>query len=405
MFHLPAPWTLSPPRWSGFALVPVRKLDTIAETNISRPVLRGFWDCRLHVWTRVVLAKNRVIAADSAPLSVAAVGYLDEGFIMNKAVVILVNGEVLSDKLISTIDDQRERAHQLAENLLPILKSDLQVTILHGNKPQVGYVLYRSELASHVLHAIPLDVCGADTQGATGYMLVQSLHNVLVTEQHRRSVMSVVTQTIVDAEDPLFHQATKAIGPFFDRDKAEQHRLNRNWEMMLEPGRGYRRVVSAPTPVEIVEIEGIKQLVQSGTIVVAAGGGGIPVIRTANGGLKGVEAVVDTDRVSCMIAERLQAPVMIMIIERNDKFALLGLNTEQKHHLTLKQLDSILEREPITSQMVKGKLEAAARFLHTGGEQMIITTLRKLPETLEGKAGLHIGLRRPFKELLGEGVY
>jgi len=323
---------------------------------------------------------------------------------MKKAVVILVNGEVLSDKLISTIDDQREKAHLLAESLLPILKSDLQVAILHGNKPQVGYVLYRSELASHVLHSIPLDVCGADTQGATGYMLAQSLHNVLVAEQHPRSVMSVLTQTIVDAEDPLFHKPTKAIGPFFDRDKAEQHRLNRNWEMLLEPGRGYRRAVSAPTPIEIVEMDGIKQLVQSGTIVVAAGGGGIPVIRTSNGRLQGVEAVVDTDRVSCMIAQNLQAPVMIMIIERNDKFALLGLNTELPRHLTIEKLDAIMERETITSQMVKGKLEAAARFLHTGGEQMIITTLRKLPETLGGKAGLHIGLQRPFVELLAEGV-
>lgn len=310
---------------------------------------------------------------------------------MNKGVVILVNGEVLSDKFGSTIDNQRRKAHELAVDLLPIFQSNLQIALLHGNKPQVGYVLYRSELASHVLHSIPLDVCGADTQGATGYMLVQALHNVLTENQLQRPVMSIVTQTVVDAEDPLFNQSTKAIGPFFDKDKAEQHRQSRGWHMILEPGRGYRRAVSAPVPLEIVEMEGIKQLVANGTIVIAAGGGGIPVVRSENGSLQGVEAVVDTDRVSCMMARQLQAPVLLMIIDRNDKFALMGLNTEQKRHLPLAELDVLLKQETFSSQMVQGKLQAAANFLHGSGEQVMITTLRKLSATLAGQSGLTIG--------------
>lgn len=310
---------------------------------------------------------------------------------MNQAVVILVNGEVLSDKFGSTIESQRRKAHELAAGLLPVFQTDLQIAILHGNKPQVGYVLYRSELASHALHAIPLDVCGADTQGATGYMMVQALHNILADNQLQRPVMSIVTQTVVDAEDPLFNQPTKAIGPFFDKDKAEQHRQNRGWQMILEPGRGYRRAVSAPVPLEIVEMEGIKQLVAGGTIVIAAGGGGIPVVRLADGRLQGVEAVVDTDRVSCMMARQLQAPVLLMIIDRNDKFAMMGLNTEQKRHLSLEELNGLLLQETFVSQMVQGKLQAAANFLHGGGEQVMITTLRKLPATLAGKSGLAIG--------------
>ncbi|MBK8986339.1 MAG: carbamate kinase [Chloroflexi bacterium] len=313
---------------------------------------------------------------------------------MKKAIVILVNGEVLSNKFSSTIDNQRDKAHELAEVLLPIFQSDVQVAILHGNKPQVGYVLYRSELASHALHSIPLDVCGADTQGATGYMLMQSLHNVLAENQLNRPVMSVVTQTVVDSEDPLFNQPTKAIGPFFDKDKAEQHRQSRGWHMLLEPGRGYRRAVSSPVPLEIVEMEGIKQLVESGTIVIAAGGGGIPVVRGNNGRLQGVEAVVDTDRVGCMMAVQLRAPLLLMVIDRNDKFALMGLNTEQQRHLSLEDLDSLLSQETFVSQMVEGKLQAAANFLHSGGEQVIITTLRKLPATLDGKAGLRIGMKQ-----------
>ena len=311
---------------------------------------------------------------------------------MKKAIVILVNGEVLSDKFSSTIDSQRGKAHELAEYLLPIFKSNLRVAILHGNKPQVGFVLYRSELASHLLHSVPLDVCGADTQGATGYMLVQALHNVLVENQLQRPVMSIVTQTVVDAEDPLFHQPTKAIGPYFDRDKAEQHRQNRGWHMLLEPGRGYQRAVSAPRPLEIVEMEGIKQLVESGVVVIAGGGGGIPVVRAPNGCLQGVEAVVDTDRVSCMMAGQLRAPVLLMIIDRDEKFAMMGLSTEQKTDLPLPQLEAVLSSEPFTSQMVRGKLEAAADFLRGGGEQVIITTLRRLPAMLQGKAGLHIGV-------------
>jgi len=222
-------------------------------------------------------------------------------------------------------------------------------------------------------------------------MLVQALHNVLVENQLQRPVMSVVTQTVVDAEDPLFHQPTKAIGPYFDRDKAEQHRQNRGWHMLLEPGRGYQRAVSAPRPLEIVEMEGIKQLVENGVVVIAGGGGGIPVVRAANGCLQGVEAVVDTDRVSCMMAGQLRAPVLLMIIDRDEKFAMMGLSTEQKTDLTLPQLESLLSSEPFTSQMVRGKLEAAADFLRGGGEQVIITTLRRLPAMLKGKAGLHIG--------------
>jgi carbamate kinase len=310
---------------------------------------------------------------------------------MKKAIVILVNGEVLSDKFGSTITSQRDKAHELAANLLPLFQGNLQVAILHGNKPQVGFVLYRSELASHLLHSIPLDVCGADTQGATGYMLVQALHNVLAESGLQRPVMSVVTQTVVDAQDPLFNQPTKAIGPYFDRDKAEQHRQNRGWHMLLEPGRGYQRAVSAPMPLEIVEMEGIKQLVASGVIVVAAGGGGIPVIRTENGCLQGVEAVVDTDRVSCLMAGQLHAPVLLMIVDRDEKFALMGLSTERRTNLSLAQLETQLQQGTVTSQMVKGKLEAAANFLHGDGEQVIITTLRKLSAALEGKAGLHIG--------------
>jgi carbamate kinase len=310
---------------------------------------------------------------------------------MKQAVVVLVNGEVLANGFDSSIAGQRNNARLLADGLAPILSGDWPLVILHGNKPQVGFVLQRSELASHALHPIPLDVCGADTQGATGYMLAQAIRNVLTERASRRTVMAILTQTVVDDRDPLFHEPTKAIGPYFDRITAEQYRQTRGWHMLLEPGRGYRRAVPAPAPLEVVEMEAITQLAQGGAVVVAGGGGGIPVLRSADGALQGVEAVVDTDQVACMVAQSVHAAVMLMIIDRNDKFIPLRLNTEQEHHLSLTMLDTLLAEESIQSNMVESKLRAAATFLRGGGEQVIITTLRRLPLALRGEAGLRIG--------------
>jgi len=318
---------------------------------------------------------------------------------MKDAVVILVNGEVFAGGPNSTIPDQLGNAKELAEGLYPLLSSKLKVAILHGNKPQVGYVLFRSELASHILHSIPLDVCGADTQGATGYMLSQSLMNVLNKHSSKRQVMCVLTQTVVDSNDELFHQPTKSIGPRFDRDKAEQHRQTRGWHIVEEPGFGYRRAVPAPPPLEIVEIENIKQLVESGTIVVAAGGGGIPVVRNEDGSLEGVEAVVDTDQVACMLANELGAKVLLMVIEKDDKFVLSRLSTETNRHLSLEEAEELLEHEHFNFNMVRAKLQASVKFLRGGGEQVIITTLRKLPSTLAKDSGLRIGVAHPTLEL------
>ncbi len=318
---------------------------------------------------------------------------------MKDAVVILVNGEVFAGGPNSTIPDQLGNAKKLAEGLLPVLRSELKVAILHGNKPQVGYVLFRSELASHILHSIPLDVCGADTQGATGYMISQTLMNVLNKRHSKRHVMCVLTQTVVDSNDALFHQPTKSIGPRFDRDKADQHRQTRGWHIVEEPGFGYRRAVPAPPPLEIVEIENIKRLVESGTVVVAAGGGGVPVIRTEDGSLEGVEAVVDTDQVACMLADQLKAKVLLMIIEKDDKFILSRLGTETNRQLSLPEAEELLAQGAFEFNMVRAKLQASVKFLRSGGEQVIITTLRKLPSTLAKKSGLRIGTANPTLEL------
>jgi len=309
---------------------------------------------------------------------------------MSGTVVVLVNGEVLANGQGSTISDQRQNAMQLAEGLLPLFKSDTKVVILHGNKPQVGFVLFRSELASHALHSIPLDVCGADTQGATGFMLSLAFTNVLRRAKLPRKVMCVVTQTQVNCSEPGTSQLM-AIGPWFDREKAEQYRQTRGWTIIEEPGRGYRRAVPSLPPKEILEIEGIAQLVDIGVVVIAGGGGGVPVFENANTDYEGIEAVTDTEQVAVLMAQALKAKVLLSVIENDNKFILSGISTEYKNRMDLNTLDGILSREVFSSKTVDNKLRAASVFLHHGGEQVVITTLRNLPETLTKGNGLRIG--------------
>jgi len=313
---------------------------------------------------------------------------------MGQTVVVVVNGEVLANGHGSTISDQRLNAACLSDGLLPLFNSALRLAVLHGNKPQVGFVLFRSELSSHVLHTVPLDVCGADTQGATGYILAQAFRNTLRANSIERRVTSVITETLVEA-DPAAPQTLRAIGPVFDREKAEQFRQTRGWSMLNEAGTGFRRGVPAYSPKEVLEMESIKQLVTSDDIVIAGGGGGIPVIRNAQGALEGVEAVVYTEQVADIFAKQLQASVMLMVIEGDEKFLLSGFSTEAANYLSLAELSARLERARFQSSTVQSKLQAAHKFLQEGGEQVVITTLRKLPEVFSRQSGLRLGSPSP----------
>lgn len=310
---------------------------------------------------------------------------------MDDTVVVLVNGEVLANGQGSRIADQRSNAKELAEGLLPLFQSNLKVAIMHGNKPQVGFVLFRSELASHVLHTIPLDVCGADTQGATGYMLSQAVMNVLASHGIQRRVMCVLTQTLVDTSLPSEGVPVSAIGPWFDRDKAEQYRQTRGWTMIEDPGRGYRRAVPAYPAKEILEIEGVQHLVDDNSIVIAGGGGGIPVVRNESGEYNGIEAVIETEQIACLMAQQLNARVLLSVIERDNKFILSGLSTEIRSRLSVEELDDIITQEAFRSKSVQRLLQAASKFLHNEGEQVVVTTLRKLNDTLRQESGLWIG--------------
>jgi carbamate kinase len=310
---------------------------------------------------------------------------------MNDTIIVLVSGEVLADGQGSAIPQQRINAQILSEGLAPILSSDFKIVVMHGNKPQVGFVLYRGELASHAIHTVPLDVCGADTQGATGYMLAQAFINTLNQRQSRRNVLAVITQTVVDNSADKSAQNLKAVGPYFDREKADHYRQTRGWKIVEERGYGYRRGVPSLPPIEIIGIENIQQLIDTGTIVIAAGGGGIPAFWNAQGNLEGIEAVIETERVATMLGEALKAKVLLMIIDRDNKFLLERINMQSLNRLSLAQLDQLLEHEGIQSDSVLRKLKAASDFLHGGGKQVVITTLRGLSNTLQQSSGLWIG--------------
>jgi carbamate kinase len=311
--------------------------------------------------------------------------------IMKDTIVVVVNGEVLADGGGTSIPDQRKSCRLFAAGLGPILTSDKNIAILHGNKPQVGFVLFRAEIASHLLHSIPLDVCGADTQGATGYMLSQAINNVIRQEKVSRNVMCTLTQTLVDTSQPSDEQTLRAIGPWYDRERAKKYRESRKWQMIEEPGRGYRRAVPTLPPLEIIEMDGIQQLVHSGTIVIAAGGGGVPVTEGADGNLAGIEAVVGTEQIANMVAQRLNAGVMLMVIEAATKYVMAHLNIEKRSRLSLQELDQFLSSKRIKSRTVRAQLVAASDFLQEGGKQVVITTLEKLPATLNNDSGLWIG--------------
>lgn len=318
---------------------------------------------------------------------------------MNGTILVLVNGEVLTSEDDSTIAAQRANAKLLAEGLLPITSSENKMVIMHGNKPQVGYVLFRSELASHVLHTIPLDVCGADTQGATGYMLSQALSNALIQNHVDRKVVCILTQTIIDKNGPGDELPGRSIGPWYDRDKAEQLRQMRGWEIIEDPGRGYRRCVPTYSVKEILEIEVIQNLVDQGYLVIAGGGGGIPIARDDPGDFVGVEAVVETEEMAYLMAEKLNAKIWLSVFETDHKIIRSGLSTGGYAHISLDRLHELLTHESIRSRSVQRLLKAAARFLESGGEQVLVTTIQKLPDALKNKSGLRIGTLQPSIEL------
>lgn len=311
---------------------------------------------------------------------------------MKKLIVVAIGGNsLIRDSEHTSVFDQYQACGVTSRHLGELVRDGWRVVVTHGNGPQVGFILLRSDLAKDVLHTVPLDTCGADTQGALGYQIAQTLGNDLWSRGIHRTVVSVVTQCVVERDDPAFEHPSKPIGPFYTEEVARRHQEEDGWMVREDSGRGWRRVVPSPEPKEIVEEEAIKALLDQNMVVVAAGGGGIPVIRLQNKKLQGVAAVIDKDLTSSLLAGNLGADVFL-ISTGVDKVA-LNFGTPQQEdidEMTMTDAVKHLESGQFPAGSMKPKIEAAIRFLQQGGQRVIITHPERLGEAVRGRNGTHI---------------
>jgi carbamate kinase len=310
--------------------------------------------------------------------------------VLRTAVIAIGGNSLIRDGERGTIEEQVRNAEETCEGIANIVAAGYRVVVTHGNGPQVGDALLRSELAAEQVPPLPLDFCGAETQGSVGYLLQQVLGNVLERRQLSHPVVTVVTQVVVDANDPAFHQPSKPIGPFYTRENAERRARELGWHIVEDAQRGYRRVVPSPEPREIVELPAIRHCLDSGSIVIAAGGGGIPVVRQGES-LQGVEAVIDKDRASSLLATAIGAQVFLMSTSI-DRVALNFRQPGQRFldSLTVEEARRFLAEGQFPPGSMGPKVEAALAFLANGGQLVVITTPAGLGGALEGRTGTRI---------------
>jgi carbamate kinase len=309
-----------------------------------------------------------------------------------RAVIAIGGNSLITDKDHQTVQDQYLAAGETDHHIAEMVESGWDVAISHGNGPQVGFILRRSELASHELHEVPLDVCGADTQGAIGYMLQQNLINDFRRMGLAKQVATVVTQVEVSADDPAMLNPSKPIGTFFDEEEAKVRQERDGWDVVEDAGRGWRRVVASPQPVRIVEIEAIRTLIDAGVIVIAVGGGGIPVVADDNGDLSGVAAVIDKDLASAVLAREIDAD-LLLIATAVEKVALRFGTPEQVwvERMTLSEVKQYLdEGVHFAEGSMAPKMRAVVQFLEAGGTQALITNPENIGKALAGETGTWI---------------
>lgn len=306
--------------------------------------------------------------------------------------VLAIGGNsLIKDKNHIALSSQYEAVRETADYIVDLVAEGLSLVITHGNGPQVGFIYRRGELARRELPLIPLDICGADTQGAIGYMIEKALLNGFRKRGIGKKVAVVVTQAIVDRDDKSFKQPTKPIGSFMSKEEAVMNKNESGWQIMEDAGRGFRRVVPSPIPKEIIELDVIKLLVQRDYIVIAAGGGGIPVIRNDQGELEGVEAVIDKDLGSSLLARNLGAGTFIISTAIDAVYLNFGERTQKPlHRVSLPEVKRYLEEGHFKPGSMRPKIEAVIEFLEAGGEKAIITSPENLLKAVKGEAGTTI---------------
>ncbi len=310
------------------------------------------------------------------------------------AVVAIGGNSLIKDKSHQTVEDQYQAAKETTQHIADMIETGWDVAIGHGNGPQVGFILRRSEIAHKVegMHEIPLEVCGADTQGAIGYALQQNLQNELHRRGIQKPVATVITQVLVDKEDPAFKNPTKPIGGFMDETEADKRTTDLGWNVVEDAGRGWRRVVPSPLPKEVVELDSVKALIDNGGVVITVGGGGIPVIDNGDGEYVGTAAVIDKDYACSLLAWKINAD-LLLISTAVEKVALnFGKpNQEWIDRMTLSEAQVYLaEGTHFAKGSMAPKIQAILWFLETGGKGALITDPKNIGRALKGETGTWI---------------
>ncbi|MFN8403400.1 MAG: carbamate kinase [Anaerolineales bacterium] len=313
----------------------------------------------------------------------------------NKLAVVAIGGNALikDDKRV-TVEDQEVALRETAVHLADMIEAGWDLAIGHGNGPQVGFILRRSEIAAKVegMHEVPLDVCGADSQGAIGYELQQALRNEFFKRGMNKKACTIVTQVLVDKEDAAFKKPTKPIGSFMDEAEAKRREKEMGWSVVEDAGRGWRRVVASPLPKEIVELDAVRTLLSAGQVVITVGGGGIPVVDRGDGELVGTAAVIDKDFASSLLASSINAEIFI-VATAVEKVAINFGKPDQQwlDKMTLAEAQAYLdEGKHFAKGSMAPKVQAAIRYLENGGGAAIITNPENIGRALKGETGTWI---------------
>jgi len=283
---------------------------------------------------------------------------------------------------------QLKACKQTAMKLFKVLSdTSIKVALTHGNGPQVGMELLRHDIAKDKLPPFPMDFLGAMTQGYIGYMLQQSIKNILDLNSVKRGISTIITQVLVDANDPAFENPTKPVGPFYTKEEAEELKVSKGWVIKEDAGRGYRRVVPSPEPLDIIEIDEIRDVYEDGKIPITVGGGGIPVIKTPEG-LKGVEAVIDKDLASALLATKLGAERLIILTQVDKVYINYGKPNQQSlEKVTLETIEQYYKEGHFPAGSMGPKIKAAIKFLESGGNEVVISSLDDADKAIWGQAG------------------
>lgn len=309
-----------------------------------------------------------------------------------RTVIISIGGNTLirsSEK--GTIEEQFEHAKAAISHVIKIIEKDYKVVITHGNGPIVGNILIRNEAAKNIIPPMPLYICNADSEGGIGFMIQQTLYNQLRKRGIKKDVVTVVTQVVVDKNDPAFSNPTKPIGPFYTKADADILKREKGWAMIEDSNRGYRRVVPSPRPLKVIEADAIRKLADAGAIVIAAGGGGVPVVELPDGDLTGIDAVIDKDLATSLLAKNIGAGLFINLTQIDKVYINFGKADQTGlNNLSVTDAKKYLSQGEFALGSMGPKIEAAIEFLEAGGKEVIITIPELIEKAMEERAGTRI---------------